>query len=224
MFYVVILYYGITAGSRGNTRPGGILWTKTRRREPASSPRLSAAIPTSRATRYSTVGHIKSGSETLWSGSVFHHRDCRQLYQRVGQKGTVGHIKSFMHCCGSETLWSGSVFHHRVCRQLYWRIGQQGRTQKSFLAVLRIRNTMKRIRVFLFTLMWIRIRPFPLMRIRNRILLLMKVMLFCVHWSTDPPRLHFGPLRPSIAPFWASTAHELNLMRIRIHANLDPQH
>ncbi len=46
------IYYGIAAGSRGSTRPGGILWTKTRRREPVSSPRLSAAIPTSRATRY----------------------------------------------------------------------------------------------------------------------------------------------------------------------------
>ncbi len=38
------------------------------------------------------VGHIKSvkqccGSKTLRSGSVFHHRDCRQLYRRVGQQG-----------------------------------------------------------------------------------------------------------------------------------------
>ncbi len=48
-------------------------------------------------------------------------------------------------------------------------------------------------------------------------------MLICVHWSTDPSRFHFEhlrlyfePLRSSIPPFWASTAPELTLMRIRI--------
>jgi hypothetical protein len=37
------------------------------------------------------------------------------------------------------------------------------------------------------------VRLFTLMRFRIRILLLIKVMKICDHWSTDPLRLHFGP-------------------------------
>jgi hypothetical protein len=57
-----------------------------------------------------------------------------------------------------------------------------------------------RIRVWLFTF-------------RIRILLLIKVMQICDHWSPDPPglnfespRLHCERPRPSAAPFWVANA------------------
>jgi hypothetical protein len=89
--------------------------------------------------------------------------------------------------------------------------------------------------VSLFILTRIRIRLFTLMGIWIRILLLIKVMRICDHWSKDPPRLHFEPPRlrcerplPSIAlpepleilnfSFNADLYPdpEFNLMRIRI--------
>jgi hypothetical protein len=48
-------------------------------------------------------------------------------------------------------------------------------------AGLRIRVTLLRIRIQLFTLM------------RIRILLIIKMMRICDYWSTDPPGLHFEP-------------------------------
>ncbi len=59
------------------------------------------------------------------------------------------------------------------------------------------------------------------MQIRIRILLLIKVMLSCEHWSADPPGLHFVPPRlhserprPSNAPFLAS-----ELLNFDLHAD-----
>jgi hypothetical protein len=49
------------------------------------------------------------------------------------------------------------------------------------------------IRIYLFTLMRIRIQLYTVMRIFIRILLLIKVMGICEHWSTDPPGLNFDP-------------------------------
>ncbi len=60
------------------------------------------------------------------------------------------------------------------------------------MAVSRIRITSTRIQISLFTMMRIRNRLFTLMWIRR---VLVKVMWICDHWSTDPPRLHFEPLR-----------------------------
>jgi hypothetical protein len=53
-------------------------------------------------------------------------------------------------------------------------------------------NTELRIRIQLFTSIRIRIQRFTLMRIR--ILLLIKGMRICDHWSTDPPGLYFEPI------------------------------
>jgi hypothetical protein len=58
---------------------------------------------------------------------------------------------------------------------------------------LRIRITLTRVRIQLFTLMRIRIQPFTLMRIRIRILLIIKGMGICDHWSIDHPGLRFEP-------------------------------
>jgi hypothetical protein len=51
--------------------------------------------------------------------------------------------------------------------------------------------TLIRIRIQLFTSMQIRIQLFTLMCIRILILLLIKAMRICNHWSTGPPGLHF---------------------------------
>ncbi len=45
----------------------------------------------------------------------------------------------------------------------------------------------------LFTSMQTRIQPFTLMRIRIQILLIIKVMWICDHWSIDHSGLHFEP-------------------------------
>ncbi len=55
----------------------------------------------------------------------------------------------------------------------------------------RIRITLVRIRIPLFTLMRIRIRLYTLMLMRIRILLLMKVMPIYVHRYRDSPQLQF---------------------------------
>jgi hypothetical protein len=83
--------------------------------------------------------------------------------------------------------------------------------------VLRISITLTRIRnqILLFTWTRIRIRFSLLTFTRNRIriLFLYQVMRICDHWSTDPPQLHFAPLRLhcersrlSMVQFTASTA------------------
>jgi hypothetical protein len=50
-----------------------------------------------------------------------------------------------------------------------------------------------RVRICI-TLMWTQIQFSTLMQMRIRILLLIKVMGICYHWSVDPPELHFNPL------------------------------
>ncbi len=80
------------------------------------------------------------------------------------------------------------------------------------------------IRIRINVISWI-IQLMTLMRIR--ILPLIKVMRICGHWPAEPPRLHFEstrlqcePSRPSMAPFWASTAVEL-LTLILLDAAVD---
>ncbi len=75
---------------------------------------------------------------------------------------------------------------------------------------------------WILTLMRIWIQLFTWMRIR--ILLLIKVMAICNHWSTDPPRLHFEP--PGLH-LWASTVlHGLRaskeLLNFDFNADPDP--
>jgi hypothetical protein len=52
--------------------------------------------------------------------------------------------------------------------------------------------------------------------IQNRILLLIKVMQICNHWSTDPPRLHFEHLQLLNFGFDADPYPASKIMRIRI--------
>ncbi len=78
-------------------------------------------------------------------------------------------------------------------------------------ARLRIRITLMQIRIQLFTL------------IRTWILLVIKVMRICDHWSAEPPRLDLEPShldyerpRPSKAPF-----EPLQLLNFEFNADLN---
>jgi hypothetical protein len=66
--------------------------------------------------------------------------------------------------------------------------------------------------------MWIRIQFFSLMLIWIWILLLIRVIGICDHWSTDPLWLRFFSLHASIVSVHGSILSLLNfnLMRIRI--------
>jgi hypothetical protein len=60
---------------------------------------------------------------------------------------------------------------------------------------------------------------FDFFRIRNRFMLLTKVMRIWNHWSTDPPRIHFEPIKLLSLYFSAdpeSGSSFQNLMRIRV--------
>jgi hypothetical protein len=90
---------------------------------------------------------------------------------------------------------------------------------------MRIRITLRRIRIypFTFTRIRIQIQLFILMRIRIQILLLIKMMGICDHLSIDPPRLHFATPASTVSvrsspglSFEPSKLLNLTLMRIRI--------
>jgi hypothetical protein len=119
-----------------------------------------------------------------------------------------------------------------------------------------------RIRIHIFILMRIRILPFTQMRIWIRIRLfadsypdpVSRQMRVCDHWSTDPPRPHFGHLHLHFEHLWPLNSSSFSLhwswiftlmgirvllwtlMRIRIwiriqlhkmiriHLDADPQH
>jgi hypothetical protein len=99
---------------------------------------------------------------------------------------------------------------------------------------IRIRFTLMQIRILLFIFMRILFRLFTLMRNRLRILLFIKVMLICDHWSTDfpgapfePPRLLCERHRPSKRLYFERGLKLLNFDIIAdpdpaFHSNSDP--
>jgi hypothetical protein len=116
----------------------------------------------------------------------------------------------------------------------YWNSAQN--TAPPFcVSVLRIRNTVMRIRIPLFTLMRIRIRLLTLMRFRIWTMLLIKEIQICDLWSKD---LHGSSLslhvsivsfeRPSVAFVRASTDTDCLLKTSVAYpqgwANLDQAH
>jgi hypothetical protein len=71
----------------------------------------------------------------------------------------------------------------------------------------------------------VRIKLFTLIRIQIRILLLIKGMRICEHWSTEPRRLHLG-LQDSIVSVHGSPRlhfEPLKLLNFDFNAYPDPQ-
>ncbi len=82
-----------------------------------------------------------------------------------------------------------------------------------------------RIRIRLFTLMWIRFSVFTLMRFRIRLLTLMRILLMriCDHWSREPQRsATFSPFQASKTRLWHVNVS--GFFWCGTNGDLDPEH